>query len=275
MHGHRNSGIWLVAVLLVLGTSAVEAADAPEATEVLPASSSPAIDAAAAALAEGRLDAAQEGFEAAARDASLPPFARSLAWFGVAQTALARKDVGGAIKAWQQLAGDASLPEAHRDTARRRIAETERIQQGLPGRDPAAYRAELPTLPEPAAVFHVAPSGSDAADGSEAKPFGTLEKARDAVRAEETARGKSPQERSAGHRPRWNVSRTADVDPDGRGFRHRRGPGRLPGAARRDARLRGGVRITTWRPISDAGSARSSLRRSATRLSRPTSRPWA
>ena len=42
--------------------------------------------------------------------------------------------------------------------------------------------------PMQAAEFHVAPAGSDANAGTERKPFATLEKARDAIRAVRPAR---------------------------------------------------------------------------------------
>jgi hypothetical protein len=253
MRSHRDSGIWLVAVLLAFGMAAVEAADAPKAPGVIPTSCSPAFEAAAAALAEGRLDAAQDGFETVAKDTSLPPFVHSLTLFGAAETALARKDIAGAIRAWQQLATDASLPQAHRDTAHRRIAETERIQKGLPGRDPAVYRAQLPTLPEPAAAFHVASGGSDAADGSAVNPWGTLEKARDAVRAlKKSHGGKLPKDgvRVIVHGGAYPVQQTLSLTAEDSGTAeapvvYQAQPGKAPVFG-------GGVRITTWKPISDA-----------------------
>ena len=252
MERHRHLGVWLVAASLAFGTGAVEAADAPKPSGGALASSSPALEAAAAALAQGRLDAAQDGFRAVAKEQSLPPFVRSLAWFGAAETALARKDSAGAIKAWQDLAADASLPRVHRDAARRRIVETERIRKGLPGRNPAAYREQLPTLPEPAAARHVAPGGSDAADGSALNPFRTLERARDAVRAlKKSHGGKLPKGgvRIVVHDGAYPVRRALRLSAEDSGTAeapvvYQAQPGTTPVFS-------GGVRITAWKPISD------------------------
>ena len=150
-------------------------------------SSCPAVDMAARAFAEGRLDVAAQGFETLLRDASAPSFARGLALFGLGEVALAGQDATAAIAAWERLAADAELLRFHRDTALRRIAEANRLQKGLAARDPASYRVQLPVLPAPGEVFYVAPTGSDTADGSRRKPFCTLERARDAIALRGTA----------------------------------------------------------------------------------------
>ena len=51
-----------------------------------------------------------------------------------------------------------------------------------------------------AADFHVAPRGSDANPGTEAQPFATLQRARDAVRATRAARSAGPGSHSGGWR---------------------------------------------------------------------------
>ena len=51
--------------------------------------------------------------------------------------------------------------------------------------------AVLPPLPTATVVFHVAPGGQDVADGSEARPFGSLVRARDAIRELKKSRGGS------------------------------------------------------------------------------------
>ena len=145
-------------------------------------SSWPALDMAAKALAEVRLDVASKEFEKVSQNMSAPSLIRGMAILGLAEVALARKDNAAAISRWQRLAADSSMPRFHIDTANRRISETKRLEQGLPGRDPAAYRVQLPTLPEPAEMFYVAANGSDLADGSKNSPFRTLKRARDAVR---------------------------------------------------------------------------------------------
>jgi hypothetical protein len=216
-------------------------------------SSCPALDVAARAFAEGRLDVADRGFEMLSQDISVPSFACGLALFGLAEVALARQDSNAAIAAWKRLAADANLLWFHRDTALRRIAEAERLQKGLPARDPASYRVQLPVLPTPGAVFYVAPTGSDAADGSQTTPFRSLQRARDAVRALKQSR--------AGGLPKGGVrvvigggeypwEQTLKLTSEDSGIAdtpivYQVEPGRT-------AVFRGGVRIIAWKPISDA-----------------------
>ncbi len=157
----------------------------------LPQTCSPALERGARALAEARVDAAKGDFEEVLKDDSSPPFVRGLALQALAETALTGKDATAATAVWRRMSNDASLPQLQRDLARRRIVEEERRQKGLPARDPADFRALLPALPEASAAFHVAPAGNDAGDGSEGKPFGTLVKARDAVRALRKSNGGS------------------------------------------------------------------------------------
>ena len=128
--------------------------------------------------------------------------------------------------------------DGYRDEARRRMAEARRAAQGLPAGDRAEHRAELPALPAPAVVLHVAPRGDDAAGGTRGRAAGDAR--RRAQRRPEAARGprrRTAGGRSAGRRPRRDVSRRRHVRPGGGGFRHRRGADRLPGGARRDADL--------------------------------------
>lgn len=164
----------ILKVLII--TSVVVVITQAEASEDSLFSSCPAVDKAARAFAEGRLDVAVQGFETLAKDASAPSFARGLALFGLAEVSLARQDAAAAIAAWKRLAADSKLLRFHRDTALRRIAETGRLRKGLPARDPASYRVQLPVLPAPGEVFYVAPTGSDTADGSKRRPFRTLER---------------------------------------------------------------------------------------------------
>lgn len=168
--------VLIIISAIVVITQAVTAKDSLFST-------CPAVDTAAKAFAEGQLDVAIQRFEMLSQDLSAPSFVRGLALFGLAEVALARQDATAAIAAWRRLATDTSLLRFHRDSALRRIKETKRIQKGLPARDPTYYRVQLPEQPVPGKVFYVAPTGSDTSDGSQRKPFLTLEKARDAVRS--------------------------------------------------------------------------------------------
>ncbi len=208
---------------------------------------------AARAFAEGRLDVAARGFETLWRDASAPSFARGLALFGLAEVALARRDTTVAIAIWKRLAADTRLLRFHRDTALRRIAEAKRLQKGLAARDPASYRVQLPVLPTPGEVFYVAPTGSDTADGSQSKPFCTLERARNAVRSlKQSRRGKLPKGgvriEIGGGQYHWEKTLKLTSEDSGTAAMpvvYQVEPGQT-------AVFRGGAQITAWRPISEA-----------------------
>lgn len=215
-------------------------------------SSWPALDTAARALAEARLDAASKEFEKVSQDTSVPAFVRGMAILGLAEVSLARKDNAAAISIWQRLVADSSMPRFHIDTANRRISETKRLERGLPGRDPAAYRVQLPTLPEPAEMFYVAANGSDSVDGSKGRPFRTLKRARDAVR--------NFKESNGGMLPKGGVriligggsyltQETFTLTSRDSGTKeapviYQAKPNQMP-------IFHGGVRIKAWKPISD------------------------
>ena len=219
----------------------------------LPPTSSAALDGAAQAFAQGRLDEAAKGFETVARDVSSASFIRGLALFGLAEVAMAQQDVPAAVAAWGRLAADVTLRRFHRDAAKRRIAEAKRIQQGLPARDPAAYREPPRVLPGPGKVFYVTPMGDDAADGSRERPFRTLERACDAVRSlKRSSGGKLPTGGAkvvvgAGEYP-WDRTLELTGEDSGTG----EAPVVYEGPAEGTAVLRGGVRVTGWKQISDA-----------------------
>ena len=204
---------------------------------------------AAADLGQGRLDAAQAGFARAAREATAPPFVQALARLGLAEVSLALKDLPAAHKTWQRLLADTSLPQAYRDHARRHLLAAEQLLK-----DPPVGRVSLPILPEPGRVFHVAANGNNQGDGSRARPFRSLERARDAVRAlKKTQAGKLP---LGGigvvvHGGTYPVQRTwtltaEDSGTEGSPIVYQAAPGETPV-------FTGGVRVTGWRPISDNG----------------------
>ena len=71
--------------------------------------------------------------------------------------------------------------EHYRVTALQRLADLAGLADGEPFRDVRARRVER--VSRPAATFYVSPTGDDANPGTRKRPFQTLEKARDAVRA--------------------------------------------------------------------------------------------
>jgi hypothetical protein len=215
-------------------------------------SSCPALDAATKAFAEGRFDTAGRAFEALSRDASVPPYARGLALFGLAEVALSKKNFAQAIETWKRLTADEKLLRFHRETASRRIEQTKRLEKGLPARDPNSYRIRLTPLPEPAKVFYVLPIGSDSGDGSKMQPFHTLERARDAIRSLKRSRSeKLPtggvRVMIAGGEYPW--LKTLELTPEDSGTAAT--PIVYQVAANETAIFCGGAKINQWRPISD------------------------
>jgi len=252
MGTHRIVAYYALAAVLMTAFP-INAAQPSGSPPSAPKSVSPALDQAAAALADGRLDAASDGFERVSKDTAAAPFAKSLAMLGLAETAIASKDTGAASAAWRQLAADPSAPQHYRDVARRLIAEQERVQKGLPARDPAEYRAPLPLLPESAAVFHVSPNGSDSGDGSESKPFATMERARDAIRALKKTRGGTLPVggvRVVIHGGVYPVKQTFTLAAEDSGSPD--APVVYQAKAGETPIFDGGIKIAGWRPVSDA-----------------------
>lgn len=213
---------------------------------------SPSLEAACDAYAGGRLDEAARDFRVAAADAASPAFARGLALFGLSRVALEKGDRAGALDILARMAARGDLEQAHRDMARRLAGEVERAQRGLPARDPAAYRAPLPVLGEPGAVFHVAARRGAAGDGSEASPFATLREARDGVRAlRRSGGGRLPGGgvRVVVHGGPYPVTQTLELSAGDSGA-----PGApvvYEAAEGEAAVLTGGVRLRGWGPVSD------------------------
>ncbi len=121
--------------------------------------------------------------------ADAPPEFKSNAQLCIADAFLRERNYARAIEAFAKVLTLPDAPAHLRAEARERIEETKRIQRGLPPRDPKASRIKIPKFPKPAVVFYVAPDGSDANPGTRDKPFATLERARDAIRALKAKRG--------------------------------------------------------------------------------------
>jgi hypothetical protein len=121
----------------------------------------------------------------------------------------------------------------------------------LPLRVNATTRMASPTWPSPGFTLHVAPRGSERGDGSAKKPFATLERARDEIRA----RRKSGSLPAGGfavlvHGGEYQVSQTFSVTESDSGTEaapvvFRAAPGERPVFS-------GGVRLNGWRKLSDA-----------------------
>jgi predicted negative regulator of RcsB-dependent stress response len=96
----------------------------------MPKSSQPALDAAAKALAEGRLDAASREFQTISEEPSAPACMRGLAMLGLAEVALARKDFDAADAIAKRHAALSRRPnESKRDCP---LATLMRIESNCP-----------------------------------------------------------------------------------------------------------------------------------------------
>ena len=115
--------------------------------------------------------------------ADVPPHMRSCAHLRLAQSHLAGGDAETAMATYATIEAEVAYPAVHRVEAGDCLRELRREQRGLAGRDPTASRTVVPTVSTVDAEVFVAPHGSDADDGSRARPFATLTRARDAVRA--------------------------------------------------------------------------------------------
>lgn len=147
-------------------------------------------EAAAAALAEADtaraardFRRAREGYARVAAAAALPAPVRSIAHLRLAQTWSAEGKRDEARAEYARIAAEPGYPAVHRYEAGECLQELDRLARGLPARDPAASRTRVPPVEGFAAEVWVAPDGNDANDGSTARPFATLGRARDAVRA--------------------------------------------------------------------------------------------
>ena len=240
---------WIVAVAIA---ATARAAEDPTPREV-PTSVSPALEQAADDLAKGRLVAAGTRFREIAENAETSPFVRGLAMLGTAEAALAAGDTDASVGIWRELAGDATLARGHRDTARRAIDAARRRRQGLGAYEPAAHRRKLSKIPKPNATFHVASGGADSPDGSESKPFGSVGRARDAVRALKKSLGDALPEGGVHvvvHGGVYDMRETVQLTAEDSGtpdspIVYRANDGETPV-------FDGGVRIAAWKPVLDA-----------------------
>ena len=131
----------------------------------------------------GRWEDARKQYVAIMNDARLPVSRRGLAALAVAQTWQQENKLAEASAAYQTAAGMTNQVEHFKAEAEMCAAECVNRLAGKSARDPEANRQRLPPLSAHAVEYFVSPKGSDANPGTLDKPFATLERARDAVRA--------------------------------------------------------------------------------------------
>lgn len=126
--------------------------------------------------------AARIAYAPITNDPEAPAHYRSLAQLRIAASHAREKNFGPARNEYQQLESLKDAPAHLVQEARECIAELTAIQQGRPAREPGSSHTRLPALPAPGVTLYVAPTGNDANPGTAARPFATLQRARDEVR---------------------------------------------------------------------------------------------
>jgi len=131
----------------------------------------------------GQWGAARKQYEAIASDVQLPMGQRGLAALAVAQTWEQEGQLAEAVAAYQSAKSMTNQVPHFVSEAEMASASCSNRLAGAAARDPEKGRERLNPLPAPAFACFVSPKGSDANSGTLEKPFATLERARDEVRA--------------------------------------------------------------------------------------------
>lgn len=139
--------------------------------------------------AAGDFAAARRAYAQVVADTNALPAVRSIAQLSLAQSYRDTKDWRAAERAYAAVGDLPGVPAHHRIEAQAQRFALQRLAVGEPADDPAAGRGQFPSRPTPAREFHVAPGGSDANPGTPDRPFASLERAREAIRAVKAATG--------------------------------------------------------------------------------------
>lgn len=193
-----------------------------------------------------------QGFagESAVRRATSPQ-QRSIALLRSARALAAEKKWDAARTEYGKIASLEGAPAHHRLEAEESLREMDRRRAGLPARDPAASRLPAPEQLAPAVVIHVAPSGADSNPGTAQLPFVTLERARDEIRRLKS-HGPLPQGgvTTIVHGGEYRVARAFHLEAIDSGTE--RAPLVYQAANGEAPRFRGGLRLSGFRPVTDA-----------------------
>ena len=129
------------------------------------------------------LEAARGGYRDVLAMTNAPSHYRSYAHLRIAQSYAAERNTAAAKAEYEKTKTNTAYPPVHRYEAEETLNEMDRVAQGLPARDVMASRTKTPPVGKFAVEFFVAPTGNDVNPGTKEKPFASLEKARDAIRA--------------------------------------------------------------------------------------------
>ena len=118
-----------------------------------------------------------------------PAHYRSYGHLRIAQSYTAELNTAAARTEYEKIKAQAEYPPVHRYEAEEVLKEMDRVAKGLPARDVMVSRTKVHPVNTFAVEFFVAPQGDDSNPGTREKPFASLEKARDAIRALKTKGG--------------------------------------------------------------------------------------
>jgi len=197
--------------------------------------------------------AARSEYAKTASNAKAPPEFRGNAALCFAHTFVREKAYAQAAAVFAKVTKRTDLPVYQRWEAKQRMAEMQRLERGLPARDPAASRTKLAPTPVPGATFFVTSDGDDANPGTRDRPFATLQKARNAIR-DLKSNGKLPRGgvtvliRGGTYSVRQTFDLTeADSGTAEAPIVYRAFPGEAPVFV-------GGVRLDGFRPVTDSAT---------------------
>ena len=199
----------------------------------------------------------------------VPAALRSYAHLRIAQSHAAEGNGEAAKAQYAQIAAAADYPEVHREEAEDCVAEIDRVAQGLPARDPAASRTNVPAIVQFAAelfVSRMAMTPTTAARSGRWRPSSgprpcATHRHRWADCRERPAR------RVPGHRDPCSSRPRTGGRPDALWFYRATEPGK--------AVLYGGTRITGFEPVTDAAILSGSRSRPGARCCAAILRPRA
>lgn len=135
------------------------------------------------AVAQKDYNAARSEYRKVLGNTNSSPLFTTLARLAIASTFTQEGNLEAAREEYAGIASISGIAPHHRWEAQERLRELDRRAAGLPPRDPTASRVRVPELPPSALQLYVAVNGADSNAGTSEKPFATLERARDEIRA--------------------------------------------------------------------------------------------
>jgi hypothetical protein len=205
--------------------------------------------------ASGETKGGRAEYAQLAADTNAPAALRSIAQLSLAQTWCRKKDWSAAANEFAKVLALPGVPAHHREEAQAQVRELKRLQAGQSARGPSPMRTSLPPRPAPGIELHVSPRGSDTNPGTPARPFATLERARDEIRQLRQRSDLPPGGVAVVvHGGRYPVVRPFALGTEDSGSV--RSPVIYRAAAGETPVFSGGARVTGFEPVRDAAILR-------------------